>query len=988
MKKFLLLIFAAFLVFSGCSSHKETTLMEKLAIQVKDTSRAFSFTNKHFGQYYGETNDYFVDGWQGWTLKEQRIFNDYSFSSDGKELSRKTSSATVYPHLLKRSYSEGAEESFFFADSLDLILIDMKGLKGKEITFELKNFFGKDSVILNDNVVSASISNLIAGSALFITTDQKIISAKKSGSSLLLKIETNGDVKLALQVSGKDAEIKQLLSKSDELKDKKAKRIETLLAQSYVKTNNEDFDKALMWAKISLDALITEQDTKGIFAGLPWFNNYWGRDTFISLPGATFVTGNYKDARDILLSFAKYQDKNPASPNYGRIPNRITLKESIYNTADGTPWFVIQAYNYFNYTNDVEFLKQIYPSVKLAYDAAAKKHVDNNGFLMHADAETWMDAVGPNGPWSPRGNRAVDIQALWHNQLVSSSEIALVLKDTSFAKTTMAMAKKVGYNFEKFFLDKNTNMLYDRLKADGTPDKSVRPNAFFALNNPDLFSVSITRIKVLSNLMNKLVYPYGVATLSQDDPNFHPYHQYPPYYVKDAAYHNGIIWQWNFGPVVQSLCSFGKQDMAWKLTKQLTHQILHRGAAGTLAELMDALPRQNEKEPRLSGTFSQAWSLAEYIRTFYQDYLGIKPDANKKALYILPTIPDELNDIELDQKVGSDLVRIKMTYKDNLYKLSVEAKSIKDSLDLGISIMNKSNANYQVKTAIYKNDKMIFEVPAYSNSIGDLKVSRNGQQISVSSQIYNDPKENIALYNSINFAVPSLNKSLKALQGPGYDLLPNGVVKKQNSFARTIIERSSPEKDEAYKYPTNPLFKPGILDLTKFTLKEDNDNYYFTLSFRDLTNPGWHNEYGFQLTFASICIQTDDGAARSVDPAANSGYRLSSERAFNRLINVGGGFEVKDASGKILSAYLPLPEDVKNPLGNQQTKIISFAVPKRFIGKISQSSKITILAGAQDDHGGAGIGEFRNVAANATEWQGGGKKSPKGSNVFDQMLIN
>jgi hypothetical protein len=125
-----------------------------------------------------------------------------------------------------------------------------------------------------------------------------------------------------------------------------------------------------------------------------------------------------------------------------------------------------------------------------------------------------------------------------------------------------------------------------------------------------------------------------------------------------------------------------------------------------------------------------------------------------------------------------------------------------------------------------------------------------------------------------------------------------------------------------------------------------------------------------------------------VDPSANSGYRLPSDRAFSRLINVGGGFEVKDASGKILSAYLPLPEDVKNPLGNQQMKTISFAVPKRFIGKISQSSKITILSGAQDDHGGAGIGEFRNVAANATEWQGGGKKSPKGSNVFDQMLIN
>jgi carbohydrate-binding DOMON domain-containing protein len=45
-----------------------------------------------------------------------------------------------------------------------------------------------------------------------------------------------------------------------------------------------------------------------------------------------------------------------------------------------------------------------------------------------------------------------------------------------------------------------------------------------------------------------------------------------------------------------------------------------------------------------------------------------------------------------------------------------------------------------------------------------------------------------------------------------------------------------------------------------------------------------------------------------------------------------------------------------------------------------------VLVGAQDDHGGAGIGEFRNVNADAGEWSGGGKKSVSDPNVYDVLV--
>ena len=111
-------------------------------------------------------------------------------------------------------------------------------------------------------------------------------------TSLLAASSANDVQRLSLNIA----------KNADKLIAARKERMEKLLRMSYLKTNDEELDIALMWAKLSLDALIMNQSqsgipVKGIFAGLPWFNNYWGRDSFISLPGATFVTGNFNDAR-------------------------------------------------------------------------------------------------------------------------------------------------------------------------------------------------------------------------------------------------------------------------------------------------------------------------------------------------------------------------------------------------------------------------------------------------------------------------------------------------------------------------------------------------------------------------------------------------------------------------------------------------------------------------------------------------------------------
>ncbi len=975
-----------FIFISCAGTTTSDSISDSIAISVQGKSRVFTFTNKFFGQFHGETNAYSTDGWHGWTLKEQRIFNDYILMIGNDSVEREKSRATVTPYNLIREYPGSFSETLTFADSLDLLIIQTNDKAPDSI--KLTNFNGRFLKKTSDNILEFDLSDILPAMKFIVASNSGITRTNKYDNFTSISFgQKNVPFVVIFQVIHQDSLFS--FPSIENLTALKKKRLDKLLNAVKLTTNDEEFNKAFLWAVASLDALITTQGTKGIFAGLPWFNNNWGRDTFISLPGATFVNGNFAEAKEILKGFAEFQDKNPSSIYFGRIPNRVTLKESIYNTTDGTPWFVIQLYEYFLASADTAFVKEMYPVVKTAFEGAQKNYVDYSGFLTHADAETWMDAVGPDGPWSPRGNRANDIQALWFRQLDYTAKMAEMVNDAKTQLSCIALKAKLFVNFQKLFIDKNSLIIYDHLNSDNSPSSEIRPNALFALNDAELIPDAKLRTKILSKLTKEIISPYGVLSLSPNDDGFHPFHQYPPYYVKDAAYHNGIIWQWNTGPAVKALCDIGLQDSAWVLTKDLTRQILTDGAVGTLAELSDALPRSGEKYPRLSGAFSQAWSLAEYIRNFRQNYLGIIPHAPSNSLYIIPSLPKDIDYADATAFVGNKKIKLSYRFNDSFYRISLKPVGPIDSIDIGIGLVNRAGSSFQLKTDLKNNDELIVEVPAHSLEKSDLRVMRNGSEISVSFQFYEPSNDFKDIYASFQLAQPFIKEGLKSLKGPDYRLLKNSDVKQTNTASERLLNVKDPARDEIYSYPTNINFKKGILDLTSFELSEDSENYFFKFSYSNLSNPGWHPEYGFQLTLSAIYLSVKNSSFSTSQIAGkNSGYIFAPERKYTTAIIVGGGLEIKDASGKTLAVYTPVTEDVKNPLGNTQTGTISFSIPKSILGIIDTTSPISILTGAQDDHGGAGVGEFRSVLEKSSEWNGGGKRSPSGHNIYDFLFIN
>ena len=437
-------------------------------------------------------------------------------------------------------------------------------------------------------------------------------------------------------------------------------RLEKLVADSHITTGVERDDKALAWARVSMDNLIMNQRGPGIYAGFYWFTTYWGRDTFISLPGACVTSGDFGTARTLLRGFAEYQEKDPADKREGRVPNFVTVDQVQYASIDGTWWFVRALDELWRQSGDDAFAREMVPIVYRAVAGAEKHAVDAEGFLTHGDGETWMDGGGEQHPYSPRGTRAVEVQALWHRGLLTAAMLAerfgqagydngeAERSDAQLAADYRALADRLAANFHKrFWVD---GRLVDHLNADGSPDTQVRPNAMLAvLASPTLFTEE-QRAKITDEAARELVRPHGVLSLTAKDPNFHPKHVDLAKYNYDEAYHNGDVWLWLSGAYVSSLNSprdgFGQ-------TRMLMDEILDEGAVGTAQEIRDGAPAASNDE--FGGATSQAWTLAELLRNVVQDYAGLHVDltAPEPVITLQPSLPAAWPSLAVATRIGA-----------------------------------------------------------------------------------------------------------------------------------------------------------------------------------------------------------------------------------------------------------------------------------------------------------------------------------------------
>jgi glycogen debranching enzyme len=582
-------------------------------------------------------------------VAKNRVFGGYDLFVGNQLLDNRLATATVLPEKLVRQHGPALQEELWLFDERNLLEIDLSGAS-QPLGLQLKG----DKVHLLRQQGDVAFFSAREGNFVLAVAARQPGPLTRQGERV--HASSNG----FLIACGKDetealALIRDGQQHSAALKLARQERLRRLLeTNTFLDSSDDSLTLALRWLALTTDQLVSRQQGNGIYAGLPWFNEYWGRDEFISLPGAVLVTGQFATARQILLSFAKYQDTDPKSKFYGRVPNIVNPSNIDYHTTDGTPRFVIALQDYVRYSGDTALVRQLYPSVQASIAGALQHWTDAKGYLLHEDNETWMDARDAHlVAYTPRGSRANDIQALWYQQLLAGAYFAAYMHDGASQARWEKLAAQVKTHFAQDFRDARHDYLADRLDKQNQPDFTLRPNQLFALDM--LADQAFTR-QVLRKSWTELVYPWGVATLDRHNPQFHPYHLAPEYYHKDAAYHRGTIWPWLNGIAMQRMLEAGQVETAWQLFANSNRQALTRGVVGGLSENLDAYPRPGQAEPKLTGAYLQAWSNAEQLRVWYQYFLGIRPDVPNRLLTLAPRLPAELKELSYNFTVGQSLI--------------------------------------------------------------------------------------------------------------------------------------------------------------------------------------------------------------------------------------------------------------------------------------------------------------------------------------------
>jgi predicted glycogen debranching enzyme len=394
---------------------------------------------------------------------------------------------------------------------------------------------------------------------------------------------------------------------------KEIQRKKKIIEQSSLSSK---FDKLVL----SSDSfIVNKDDKKSIIAGYHWFAD-WGRDTLISLPGLTLVTNRFNEAKLILLTLGKYC-KN------GLIPNAYMDRDSeaVYNTVDASLWFIDRVYQYVKYTNDLDFLKQIWKilqSIVISYCKGTNYdiHMDDDFLISHAEGLSWMDVkIGDYYPTS-RSKKAVEIQALWYNSLKIMAKIANILNKEDLYSD---LSVKVKENFNRQF-----ERQYDVID---TKDLSVRPNQIFLVSLDFSMINKPLQENIVGDVKNKLLTPFGLRTLSPDDSRYKG--TYLGEYNRDIAYHNGTVWPWLLGPFIKSFVKinnheFESREFAYQNFLKPMIDFFGDSWDGSINEIFDGNPPYN---PR--GCISQAWSVAEILRSWVEDIENISPKFEKIYLH-------------------------------------------------------------------------------------------------------------------------------------------------------------------------------------------------------------------------------------------------------------------------------------------------------------------------------------------------------------------
>lgn len=333
----------------------------------------------------------------------------------------------------------------------------------------------------------------------------------------------------------------------------------------------------------------------GMYAGYPWFNQFWSRDELVGIRG--FINlGEINFVKEKLMNYLDIIDEES-----GMVRRIVTQKDSLMSF-DGCFWiakrlgdliFRLDEENLLGKVFSMEELEFAYKKLNLVFNRLVKSSWDfENELVKVKDGDSWMDTIHIDFPLD------IQVQFLEYSSFMAvlSSMLGKQEDATRFLDLENLMREKIRSAYFR------NGHLYNEAYQD-----KVTSNVFLAYYlYPDLFLQNDWEI-IFDNTLNHLRTSWGgISSLSKKDSN------YKENYTgeNDDSYHCGDSWFWINNVAAIAMADLNEKKYRREITKILvssTNDILKFGAIGFASEISSASKQKSE------GCFAQLWSSSTFI---------------------------------------------------------------------------------------------------------------------------------------------------------------------------------------------------------------------------------------------------------------------------------------------------------------------------------------------------------------------------------------
>ncbi|HSE25045.1 MAG TPA: GH116 family glycosyl hydrolase [Pyrinomonadaceae bacterium] len=434
-----------------------------------------------------------------------------------------------------------------------------------------------------------------------------------------------------------------------------------------INTPDHNLNNAFQWAKVGIDKGLANNPFlgTGLVAGFrtsgdserPGFAWFFGRDAlWTSLAINSY--GDFETTRTALDFLKKFQRAD------GKIPHEISQSASLipwftdyefpWNSADGTPLYVIAHGDYWRSSGDQDFLRTHWDSVVKAYRFSAASDTDGNQLIENSTktkfGHGWVEGGGLYPP-----HEEIYMQGLWIEASRSMAEMADALGDVGLAGTARANAEHTRAAMEQTYWLPNRGFYAfatkrppaEPPKADPGPNRALRQARMEELSKAAIIDEDTVMPAVplwwrtmsderaqseIDHLgSGQMATDWGTRIISNESKLYDP-----------LSYHNGSVWPLFTGWTSTAAYAYGRSQVGYQAL-MANALLTYPSALGYVTEL-------------LSGDFNaafgrsshhQVWSEAMVVTPTVRGLLGIEVTAGGKQLRFAPRLPVNWDQVEV-----------------------------------------------------------------------------------------------------------------------------------------------------------------------------------------------------------------------------------------------------------------------------------------------------------------------------------------------------